>query len=141
MGRPLLVMFLLAGFAGAATAQDATGLGGLPQGKATATVRTKMLSLSPSEVWGSKMVPAGVLGAAPAPGDRPSLEILRHEEPAHSSAGSAKCENNSSNLCYDAADRHIVYRPARMLMPPIKGMTAENISVRRDGIRLKYSFP
>jgi hypothetical protein len=139
MGRVLLLALLVASFAIPAAAQDATGLGGLPKGNAVS--RPKMLSLSPSEVWGSKMVPAGALtGSSTAQGSDPSLEILRHEEPAPQSPGSAKCENSSSDLCYDAADRHIVYRPARALMPAIKGLTAENISVRRDGIKFKYSF-
>jgi hypothetical protein len=139
MARALSLALLLLGFAASAEAQDATGLNGLPQGKTTVG-HAKMMSLSASEVWGTKMVPAGALTGTSTQSSDPTLEILRHEEPAHA-PGSAKCENSSKDLCYDSADRHIVYRPARMLMPKIAGLTAENISVRRDGIKLKYSFP
>jgi hypothetical protein len=50
------------------------------------------------------------------------------------------CEVSGSDLCYDLADRRIIYRPARQYMPKLDGFTAENVSVRRDGIRFRYSF-
>jgi hypothetical protein len=50
------------------------------------------------------------------------------------------CEANGSDLCYDLGDRRIVYRAARRYMPEVGGLTAESISLRRDGVRLKYSF-
>ena len=69
----------------------------------------------------------------------PILGIAHHPEAA--SAGlRGGCERSTADLCYDAADHHIVYRPARQYMPGLKGLTAENISMRRNGIRLKYSF-
>jgi len=137
MGRALLLALVLAGFASAACADD--GLGGLPTGKAAS--RPKMLSMSPADVYGSKVVPAGSLtGTAVAPGADPLVDVLHMQAPEHSDTH-AGCDRNSSDLCYDANDRHIVYRPARALMPTFKGLTAENISANRHGIRLKYSFP
>jgi hypothetical protein len=137
VARLLLLVSLLLGYAAACIAQDATGLGGLPQGKGHA----KMLSMSTLDVYASKVTPAGTLGGSspPAPTD-PLADALRLQAPAHSESH-GRCDNSSSDFCYDAADRHIVYRPARMLMPTIHGMTAENISANRHGIRFKYSFP
>jgi hypothetical protein len=50
------------------------------------------------------------------------------------------CDASASDLCYDLTDRRIVYRAARRYMPEVGGLTAESISLRRDGVRLKYSF-
>ena len=50
------------------------------------------------------------------------------------------CETATTDLCYDMRDGRVVYRRAREYMPRIGGLTAENISVRRDRIVFKYSF-
>ena len=50
------------------------------------------------------------------------------------------CDVAASDLCYDAADRRIVYRPARQYMPKVDGFTAESVSLRRNSIRFRYSF-
>ena len=47
---------------------------------------------------------------------------------------------NATTLCYDAAERRIVYKPARAFMPDLPGFTRENISVKRDRIVFRYSF-
>jgi hypothetical protein len=52
-----------------------------------------------------------------------------------------RCERSSSGLCYDLAERHIVYPSARQYMPKLDGLTAESVSLRRNAIRFKYSFP
>ena len=44
------------------------------------------------------------------------------------------------DLCYDANSGHIVFKPARQLMPDLPGMTPESISVKKDRIILRYSF-
>jgi hypothetical protein len=44
------------------------------------------------------------------------------------------------DLCYDANSGHIVFKPIRRFMPDIPGMTAENITLKRDRITLRYSF-
>jgi hypothetical protein len=50
------------------------------------------------------------------------------------------CEHSASDLCFDLADGRIVYRPARQYMPKLDGLTAENVTLRRNGIRFRYSF-
>lgn len=66
-------------------------------------------------------------------------ELLLREELERRGPRGA-CETTSTDLCYDMADRRIVYRPARAYMPSIGGLTPENVSLRRDRIVLKYSF-
>jgi hypothetical protein len=50
------------------------------------------------------------------------------------------CEYSTHDVCYDAADARLVYRPARRYMPKIGDLTPENISLRPNKIVLKYSF-
>jgi hypothetical protein len=50
------------------------------------------------------------------------------------------CKLSSSGLCYDLADQHIVYAPARLYMPKFKGLTADSVSLRSDSIPFKNSF-
>jgi hypothetical protein len=52
----------------------------------------------------------------------------------------AACEAHSRDLCYDLADRRIVYRPVRRYMPRLDGLTPESVSLRHDRLILKYSF-
>lgn len=51
----------------------------------------------------------------------------------------SSCSGEHS-LCYDPTSGHIVYKPARSLMPVIPGLQPENISLKRDRIVLRYSF-
>ena len=69
----------------------------------------------------------------------PMPEILFHEEQERRLPKGA-CEHNATALCYDLADRRVVYRPARKLMPQFDGLRAESVSLRHDKIVLKYSF-
>jgi hypothetical protein len=48
--------------------------------------------------------------------------------------------DSDRDFCYDADNGHIVYKPARKLMPDIPGLRAENISIKRDRLVFKYSF-
>jgi len=48
--------------------------------------------------------------------------------------------NSERTLCYDPGSGRIVYKPARQFMPELPGLTAENISVKRDRVTLRYSF-
>jgi hypothetical protein len=69
----------------------------------------------------------------------PLPEMLLHEEQeARGPAGG--CDRNATALCYDLADRRVVYRPARRYMPQFEGLRAESVSLRRDKLVLKYSF-
>jgi hypothetical protein len=69
----------------------------------------------------------------------PTLEMLTGATTVHAHARAA-CERSTTDLCYDFVDRRIDYRPARQYMPQLAGLTAESVSLRRDSIRLKYSF-
>lgn len=48
--------------------------------------------------------------------------------------------DSDQDFCYDADNGHIVYKPARKLMPDLPGLRPENISIKRDRIVFKYSF-
>jgi hypothetical protein len=50
------------------------------------------------------------------------------------------CEYSKGDVCYDAADARLVYRPARRYMPKVDGLTPESVSLRPNRIVLKYSF-
>jgi hypothetical protein len=67
----------------------------------------------------------------------PVLDLLPHPE---SRRGSPSSCNGEHDFCYDPANGHIVYKPARQLMPDIPGLKRENISVKRDRVVLRYSF-
>jgi hypothetical protein len=73
----------------------------------------------------------------PLAGDR-KLDLLpRRDERQEVSRSSCSGEHS---LCYDPTSGHIVYKPARSLMPVIPGLQPENISLKRDRIVLRYSF-
>ena len=78
----------------------------------------------------SRQEPAPVVARDSTPG------VLVRTRQSYQSA----CEHSASGLCYDQADRRIVYTPARHYMPKFDGLTAESVSLRRDAIRFKYSF-
>ena len=50
------------------------------------------------------------------------------------------CSKASGSLCYDYRTGHAVYKPMRTLLPPISGMTPQNLSLRRDKIVAQYTF-
>lgn len=74
--------------------------------------------------------------ASPAAG--PELRFAA--PPAARPTQSRSSCNADRDLCYDANSGHIVYKPARRLMPGFPGLTPENISVRRDRVVFRYSF-
>ncbi len=69
----------------------------------------------------------------------PLPELLMQEEQERRGPSGA-CQHNSTALCYDLADRRVVYRPARAYMPHLEGLRAESVSLRHNKIVLKYSF-
>src|SRR5687768_5199222 len=73
-----------------------------------------------------------------APLNEPDVELLPRIDPRNDASRSS-C-NGESSLCYDPGSGRIVYKPARALMPELPGLRAENISVKRDRITLRYSF-
>jgi hypothetical protein len=75
-----------------------------------------------------------------AHGRDPLPQLLMLEEQERRGAPPGTCEFTAMDLCYDLADRRVVYRPARNYMPKVQGLTPENISVRHNKIVFKYSF-
>ena len=69
----------------------------------------------------------------------PLPELLLREEQERKGPSGA-CQHNASALCYDLADRRIVYRPIRKYMPQFEGLRPESVSLRHDKLVLKYSF-
>ena len=69
--------------------------------------------------------------------DPVDLDFVPHPESRRGAPSS--CDGDSS-LCYDPTNGHIVYKPARQLMPQIPGLQRENIAVNRHRILFKYSF-
>jgi hypothetical protein len=67
----------------------------------------------------------------------PVLDLLPHPEARRGSPSSCSGERD---FCYDPTNGHIVYKPARELMPDLPGLKRENISVKRDRIVFRYSF-
>jgi hypothetical protein len=72
----------------------------------------------------------------PALAPEPELDLAPRRDARQERSRSA-CGVETA-LCYDAG--HIVFKPARRVMPDIPGLTRENISVKRDRIILRYSF-
>ena len=66
-------------------------------------------------------------------------ELLLREELDRRDSPSS-CESAGRDLCYDARDGRIVYKPARKYMPEMPGLRAESISLKRDRVVLRYSF-
>jgi hypothetical protein len=52
----------------------------------------------------------------------------------------AACELTKSDLCFDMKERRAVYRGVREYMPSVEGLRPESVSLKREGIVLKYSF-
>jgi hypothetical protein len=85
---------------------------------------------------------ASVQAAAPATvahGKDPLPELLLRAENERRSVGS-RCGEGATDLCYDLRDGRVVYRGARQYMPQIEGFKAESVSLRHDGLVLRYSF-
>ena len=66
----------------------------------------------------------------------PLLPVMAEAETLNPSSNSCK----GRDVCYDANNGHIVVRPARDFMPHVNGLTAENLSVRRNRVVFTYSF-
>jgi len=72
-----------------------------------------------------------------SPRAEPEVDFVPRQERVRRSPSS--CERQVT-LCYDENAGHLVFKPARALMPGLPGMQAENISVKKDRIVFRYSF-
>lgn len=128
MRHAIAVLIAISGLAPTAQAQEGIEL----------ALRAKSLSGSPSYA-------NAPVAAKPAlvPAELAS-NFLPVEAPAGAAAElrrpRADCETTTSDLCFDSRDRRTVYRGVREYMPRIDGLTPESMSLKRQGIVLKYSF-
>jgi hypothetical protein len=70
----------------------------------------------------------------------PLPELLLRAENEQEALHAAGCAHSAATLCYDPRGGRVVYRGARAYMPHIDGLQPESVSLRRDGIVLRYSF-
>lgn len=106
--------------------------------QAPATETNQALQLRPKTLMTTKSSIPHNYAPFVTPSGEPDLGLApaRHEgrETSRSSC------NSDQALCYDSASGHIVYKPARQLMPDLPGLSPENISVKRNRIVFRYSF-
>jgi len=125
MRRSILIVTLVA------------SLAGLPAGAnegVELSAKTKSLAIA-------NAVPPAKQAEAPfTRGGRDPMPELMLREEQERRGPAASCESTATSLCYDLADRRIVYRQARQYMPKFDGLRAESVSLRHDRIVLKYSF-
>jgi hypothetical protein len=104
---------------------------------AHAATGEKTLRLAPKEAIATTLPHRHAPFLARHDDEQDNLDFVPHPE---SRRGNPSSCNSERPLCYDPTNGHIVYKPARQLMPDIPGLQRENISVRRDRILLRYSF-
>jgi hypothetical protein len=121
MRRSLVIATALLSLAAPAQANDGVDL----------SIRSKSMAAAP--------VPAKNVEAPFRLARDPMPEMLLREE-LDSRGPRGACDVTTTALCYDLADKRVVYRPARKYMPQFDGLRAESVSLRRDRIVLKYSF-
>jgi hypothetical protein len=72
------------------------------------------------------------------PADQPQPAAQQAERVVNRHSGG--CPPDSGSLCYDYRSGRVVYKPMRLLLPAIPGMTPENLAVHRDKIVAQYTF-
>ncbi|HEX3096363.1 MAG TPA: hypothetical protein VHQ02_01525 [Usitatibacter sp.] len=97
------------------------------------------LELKPkAAIAAASPVPAHTAAPFTSPVNEAELDFTpAAPEPRHMANSSCGLDRP---ICYDMTSGHIVFKPARALMPDIPGLTRENISVKRDRIILRYTF-
>ena len=109
---------------------------GIAAAPAAGATEAKSLELRPKAAFVAALpgAPAPFVATAAAPHLDFAPAVVAHEP------NPSSCENGHL-VCYDGANGgHLVFKPARLLMPRIFGMRAENLTVKRDRIVLHYSF-
>jgi hypothetical protein len=106
---------------------------------AAAPLASHALELAPKAALAAASSVAAPHTAAPftAPSPQADIDFTPAPEVRHMSNSSCGLERE---ICYDMNSGHIVFKPARALMPEIPGLTRENISVKRDRIIFRYTF-
>ena len=67
-------------------------------------------------------------------------ELLLRAENEERSLAAAGCRIAATDLCYDLREGRDTYGGARQYRPHIDGLKAESVSLRHDGVMLRYSF-
>ena len=98
------------------------------------------VSLKSKALASAAIMPADTKTEAPFVYGRDPLPQLLMQEEQERRGPRGSCEAAAKDLCFDAAERRLVYRPARKLMPQVDGLTAESIGLRANRITFKYSF-
>jgi hypothetical protein len=114
----------------------ALGLAAFSLAAHAAATEEKALRLTPKEAIATTL-PQRQAPFLASQHEEPKLDFVPHPESRRGSPSSCKAERT---LCYDPTNGHIVYKPARQLMPDLPGLQRENISVRRDRVIFRYSF-
>jgi hypothetical protein len=106
---------------------------------AAAPLTARALELTPKAALAAASSVAPPHTAAPftAPGLQADIDFTPAPEVHHMSNSSCGMDRE---ICYDMNSGHIVFKPARALMPELPGLTRENISVKRDRIIFRYTF-
>ena len=125
MRRSVLIVTLIASFTG------------LPAG---ANEGVELSAKAKSLAAASAVAPAKQAEAPFTRGGRDPMPELMLREELDRRGPAGGCEATATSLCYDLAERRIVYRQAREYMPKFEGLRAESVSLRHDKVVFKYSF-
>jgi hypothetical protein len=97
------------------------------------------LELAPKAALAAASSVAAPHTAAPFTAPSPQAEIDFSPTPEVRHMSNSSC-GLDREICYDMNSGHIVFKPARALMPDIPGLTRENISIKRDRVIFRYTF-
>ena len=122
MQRSLVVFAILASLAATAQANDGVEL----------SARFRLSAAASA-------IPAKLADAPFNSGRDPLPELLLREEQERRTPR-GECNASATALCYDLAERRVVYRAARGYMPKVDGLRPEAISLRHNSLVFKYSF-
>ncbi len=93
-----------------------------------------------SKALASAGAPANTKAEAPFTYGRDPMPQLLMQEEQERRGPRGTCEAAARDLCFDAAEGRVVYRPARKYMPQFDGLRPESIALRANRVTFKYSF-
>ena len=70
----------------------------------------------------------------------PRAPALRQSASASLEPMPGSCSLSGATLCYDYRTGSSVFKPSRALMPEIRGMQRESVTLKRNKIAFNYSF-
>jgi hypothetical protein len=69
-----------------------------------------------------------------------TADMLKPAPPSSVTTPPNACNGNASVVCYDYRSGRAVIGATRQLMPPVPGLKAESITLKRNRLALNYSF-